>query len=122
MAKHLAGGRQPLSLSAWGRALVSSPPQPDDSGTELVLCPPRRCFCWKGWHSRHGLMLVVMTTGGGCCARAEQGRKGRETDGGGEGLSQQEVRHGGSRHSAGMEDTLEDADITGRQEVFAPSV
>lgn len=78
-----------------------------------MLCPPRRCFCWKGWHSRHGLMLVVMTTGGGCCVRVEQGRKGRETDGGGEGLSQQEVRRGGSRHSAGMEDTLGDVDITG---------
>lgn len=50
--------------------------------------------------------------------RVEQGRKGMETDGGGEGLSQQEVRRGGSRRSAGMEDTLGDVDITGHQEVL----
>lgn len=50
--------------------------------------------------------------------RAEQGRKGRKRDGGGQGLSQQE-----GIHNEGMEDTPRDVAIVRHQEGlgFAPS-
>jgi len=50
--------------------------------------------------------------------RAEQGKKARKSDGGGEGLSLQGVRqrHGLSMCSAGMEDTPGNAAIMGHQE------
>ena len=71
------GSGSPPSLCL-GVSSASSPPQPDGWGREPVLSPMRRCFCWKGWHGCHGLMLVVMTTGGGCCVLSGTGEEGKE--------------------------------------------